>query len=171
MSWRRARPGNIQVHQSQPGVPSPRSGPGRRSRPVSMTSIPSQPAKRLLYRSESAGGRPGPLCRWRPFIITSVKTQSREVFVSALRGLLHYYWYIPLLRSSCLESLPIFQSDLVGDHAWAGTAAPRRLRAGVRTAGPGRRYHRCPGVIRVNAPILRRVHSHAHESRSATETE
>ena len=32
--------------------------------------------------------------------------------------------------------------DLVRDHTWVGTAAPRRLRAGARTAaGSGRRYH------------------------------
>ena len=60
---------------------------------------------------------------------------------------------------------------IVRAHTWAGTAAPRRPRAGARTAGPGRRCHRPPGTIRVTAPTLRRVHSHAHESRSATGTE
>ena len=64
-----------------------------------------------------------------------------------------------------------YLSDLAGDHVWTGTAAPRRLRAGARTAGPGCRYHRRPGAIRVTAPILRRVNSLAHESRSATGTE
>ena len=74
-------------------------------------------------------------------------------------------------KGRCLESLPIVLSDLVRDHTWAGTVAPRRLRAGARTAGLGRRYHRRPGAIRVTDPTLRRVHSHAHESRSATGTE
>ena len=37
---------------------------------------------------------------------------------------------------------------------YGGRATPRRLRAGARTAGPGRRRHRRPGVIRVTAPIL-----------------
>ena len=39
----------------------------------------------------------------------------------------------------------------VTDGCWMAT---RRLRAGTRTAGPGRRYHRRPGAIRVTAPIL-----------------
>ena len=46
----------------------------------------------------------------------------------------------------CLESIPILQFDPVRDHMWVGTAAPRRLRAGARTAGPGRQYHSCPGL-------------------------
>ena len=59
---------------------------------------------------------------------------------------------------------PVFANTLVSDHImiWVGTAAPRRLRAGARTAGPGRRYRRRPGALRVTAPILRRDHAHAY---------
>ena len=55
---------------------------------------------------------------------------------------------------------------IVRAHTWAGTAAPRRLRAGARTAGParGRRYHHRPGTIRVTDPTLRRDYPYAHES-------
>ena len=70
----------------------------------------------------------------------------------------------------CLESLPMHQSDLVRDHTWVGEAAPRRLRAGARTAGPGRRCRRRPGALRATAPVLRRDRSRAHESCSAAGT-
>ena len=54
----------------------------------------------------------------------------------------------------CLESLPILLAGHSLAYTWAGMAAPRRLRAGARIAGPGRRYHRCPGAIRVASPTL-----------------
>ena len=77
-------------------------------------------------------------------------------------------------REGGREAFRIARNTLVRPsqrYARASTAAPRWLRAGARTAGPGRRSHRRPGAIRVTAPTCRRDCPHAHESRSATGTE
>ena len=149
---------DIDSDDSEVGTSKLKGDAPRARRPTPPRTDQPEPARCATRRDDNSRER---YCTWpaTPTVLRMTPTRPSG-------GVLGY-------SSPILEPLAILQSYLVGDHVWAGTAAPRRLRPSP--AGRGEDCWNGPPISpppgRATAPILRRDHSHAHEPCSATGTE
>ena len=130
-----------QSHATAPGGSGRRAGPvsrhstgrGRQAWPV---------ARHSAHRPRPTHSRP-PQRRPRPMPHRASRPLQHRPRLTLRASRPPQHRPLPTCRASrpCLESLPILLSCHIRAHTWAGTAAPRRLQAGARTAGQGLQYH------------------------------